>query len=154
MIGALFILKDSSILVSNSLAKEDYINGNYEVAELYIDDINLISTKRPGGPQLGAFFGAFIGAGLGALTARIVNGPPPKTSNFPPGYMDFGLGGGSNGITYAIYIPAGAVAGAITGAVMGSIKIKIPINGSLDNYNRKKKKLGRYTVKYDGSPTY
>ena len=44
MIGALFLLKDSSILVSSSLVKLDYNIGNYEVAELYIDDINLIST--------------------------------------------------------------------------------------------------------------
>ncbi|MCK5067817.1 MAG: hypothetical protein KAR16_10275 [Bacteroidales bacterium] len=138
IIGALFLLKDSSILISNALIKEDYYNGNYEVAELYINDINMISSKRPLGPANYAVVGAIIGAGVGALTARITTGPPPYSS---PIGIDF------SGVTYAVYIPVGAVAGAITGVILGSIKIKIPINGSLDNYNRKKKKLDRYAIR-------
>ena len=145
-IGGLFLLKDSSILVSSSLDKEDYINGNYKVADLYIDDINLIT------------IGAGIGMVAGALTARIINGPPPE---YPTGKYHFDPWGlasyGSNninGITYAVFVPAGAVVGAVTGAIIGGIKIKIPLDGSMDNYNLKKKKLGRYTVKYPGSPKY
>ena len=139
MIGVLFLLKDSSILVSSSLVKEDYINGNYEVAELYIDDINLISPKRRGGPAGGALIGGLIGLGVGFLAATI------ETELSPSSWDE---------IVYTMYIAAGAGIGAITGGIIGSIKIKIPINGSIENYNRKKKKLGRYTVKYDGSPTY
>ena len=159
MIGALLLLKDSSILVSSSLVKEDYNNGNYEVAELYIDDINLISSRRPLGTASYAVIGAIIGAGLGALTGRIVEGPPPEPeppspySSISMGWS-LGLGDGDFISPYAIYVPAGAVGGAIVGAVIGSIKIKIPINGSMENYNRKKKKLGRHTVKYNGSPKY
>ena len=145
MPGALFLLKDSSILVSSSLIKEDYINGNYEVAELYIDDINLISTKRQVGPLGGALLGALVGAGVFALGTRIAIGPPP----YPGGFIGF-----SAVDNYYFTVPAGAVAGAVTGAIIGSIKIKIPINGSMENYNRKKKKLGRHTVKYNGSPKY
>jgi len=145
MPGALFLLKDSSILVSSSLIKEDYINGNYEVAELYIDDINLISTDRQGGALHGALLGAVVGAAAGVVAARIVEGPPP--------YSEYTLGPGSE-FAYAFLGSAGAVAGAVTGAIIGSIKIKIPINGSMGNYNRKKKKLGRHTVKYNGSPKY
>jgi hypothetical protein len=151
MIGALFLLKDSSILVSKSLVTKDYDNGNYEVAELYIDDINLIRSKRRLGPLNGAILGLLVGAGVGALTARIVEGPPPEpSSNYSS--WDFGLD--FSGMSYYFFIPTGAVAGAITGGIIGCIKIKIPINGSMENYNRNKKKLGRYTVKYDGSPTY
>jgi hypothetical protein len=144
-IGALFLLKDSSILVSNSLVEEDYIKGNYEVAELYIDDINLISTKRRGGPLHGALLGAVVGAAAGVLTARIISGPPPYSGYYIGPGPEFG---------YALLGSAGAVAGATTGAIIGSIKIKIPINGSMENYNRKKKKLGKSTVKYNGSPKY
>jgi hypothetical protein len=158
MIGALFLLKDSSILVSSSLVALDYNIANYEVAELYIDDINLISTKRRVGPLNGALLGALVGAATGALTARIIYGPPPEPEpSSPYSSMDSGWGMGDFGpgfSPYAIYVPAGAVGGAIVGAVICSIKIKIPINGSMENYNRKKKKLGRYTVKYDGSPKY
>ncbi len=137
MEGALFLLKDSSILLSNSLVKKEYLNGNYKIAELYIDDIKLISTKRRGGALQGALLGAVVGAAAGALTTRIVIGPPP----YPIGFIGF-----SADDNYIVGVPAGAVAGAITGAVIGSIKIKIPINGSMETYNRKKKKLGRNTV--------
>jgi hypothetical protein len=143
MRGALFLLKDSSILMSNSLVKEDYIKGNYVVAELYIDDINLISAERLVGPGGGALLGAVVGMGVGALAGRIGAGPPP--------YEGFG---NLSKISYWLFIPAGAAVGAVTGAMICSIKIKIPINGSMENYNRKKKKLGRSTVKYNGSPKY
>jgi hypothetical protein len=145
MIGALFLLKDSSILVSNSLVTKNYDYGYYEVAELYIDDINLISTERQGGALHGALLGAVVGAAVGVVAARILEGPPP--------YSEYTIGPGSE-FGYALLGSAGAVAGAVTGAIIGSIKIKIPINGSMENYNHKKKKLGRHTVKYNGSPKY
>ena len=144
-IGGLFLLKDSSLLVSSSLIKEDYMSGNYKLDELYIDDINLITIKRSGGAGKGALIGAFVGAGLSAIVTRILNGPPP--------YPDFTLGP-SVGQAYLIMGAFGAAVGAVTGGIIGGIKIKIPLNGSLENYNRKKKKLGRYTVKYYGAPAY
>ena len=146
MTGALYLLKDSSILLSNSLVKKDYYNSNYEVAELYIDDINLIKSKRRIGPFNGALLGAFVGAGVFALGTRIAIGPPPYESGLMLGFSDDD--------NYIFMVPAGAILGATTGAIIGGIKIKIPINGSMENYNSKKKKLGRYTVKYDGSPKY
>jgi len=144
-IGGLYQLKDSSILVSSSLDKEDYINGNYKVAELYIDDINLIKIKRSGGAGLGALFGALLGASLSALGTRIAIGPPP----YPTGMLGF-----SAVDNYIVTVPAGTIVGAVTGGLIGGIKIKIPLDGSIENYNLKKKKLGRYTVKYPGSPKY
>ena len=150
MIGALFLLKDSSILVSNSLVKEDYYNGNYEVAELYIDDINMISYRRDGAG--GALLGGVIGLGVGALTAWIVEGSAsePEPSNPFSGMMDNGL----DMSAYALLIPVGVSIGALTGGLIGSIKIKIPLNGSMENYNLKKKKLGRHTVRFSGAPKY
>lgn len=144
--GALLLLKDSSILVSNSLLKEDYYNGNYDVAELYIDDINVISTKRGGG---GAILGGLIGLGTGFLVGRIVEGPPgPPYFNWlagryvTPSNVEWGWG------------LIGAGMGMAAGTLIGKLSIKIPLDGSMDNYNRKKKKLGRRTVKYPGAPNY
>jgi len=141
-ICALFLLKDSSILVSNSLVKEDYNSGNYEVAELYIDDINLISTERQGGSLHGALLGGAIGVSTGVAIGLISGDDYSSIFGFTAEQKAI-IGG----------VGLGAI-GALTGAIVGSIKIKIPINGSMENYNRKKKKLGRSTVKYDGSPTY
>ena len=149
--GALYLLKDSSILVSSSLLKEDYYSGNYEVAELFIDDIKLISPKRRVGQLGGVFLGALVGVGVGALTARIVEGPKPEPVPSElwwgrPYYPDYSP-------NYLPFITAGALLGATTGFIMG-MRIEIPINGSMENYNLQKKKLGRYTVKYLGSPKY
>jgi hypothetical protein len=139
-IGGLFLLKDSSIIISSSLDKEDYINGNYNVAELNIDDIDLININRRGGVVQNALIGAGIGAVAGALTVRISAGPPPYLRQ--------------EDLAYWVFTPAGAVVGAAIGGIIGGIKIKIPLDGSMENYNLKKKKLGRYTVKYPGSPKY
>ena len=141
MIGALFLLKDSSILVSSSLVKLDYNIGNYEVAELYIDDINLISTERQGGTLHGALLGGAIGVTTGVVIG-LISGDDSSIFGFTAEQKAI-IGG----------VGLGAI-GALTGAIIGSIKIKIPINGSMENYNLQKKKLGRNTINYPGSPTY
>jgi hypothetical protein len=145
MIGALLLLKDSSILVSSSLVKEDYYNGNYEVAELYIDDINMISSRKrvAGGAAIGGVIGLFVGF----LAASIAEPPPPPSSGRFPGLY-------SGGLKHGYLIPAGALIGGVTGGIIGGMKVEIPLNGSMENYNRKKKKLGRYTVNYTGAPKY
>ena len=144
IIGALYELKDSSILLSNTFKPKDYTKGNFELAELYIDDIYLIKTRRRTRPARGAGIGLAVGAATGALVTRIAIGPPPYEAGWfwPENY------------SYFATVPAGAVVGAITGAIIGSIQIKIPINGSMNNYNNQKKKLGRYTIQYPGAPTY
>jgi hypothetical protein len=144
--GALYLLKDSSIIVSNSFLKEDYFMGDYELTELYVDDINLISVK--GNKTGGILAGAIIGAGLGAVIAAVSVASQPETSSGGFINLDF------SGFAYVFLVPAGAAFGAATGAILAGISIKIPINGSMENYKLQKKKLGRYTVKYPGAPTY
>lgn len=141
--GALFQLKDSSILVSSSLVKLDYEAGNYEVSELYINDINLISTKKRGRSLQGLLIGGAIGIGTGAAIGLI--------SGDDTGYLMFNLTAEQKAFMGGIGL--GAI-GALTGAIVGSLKIKIPINGSMDNYYQSKKKLGKSTVRYEGSPKY
>ena len=142
IVGAIYELKDNSILVSSSLVKEDYYSGNYEVAEINIDNIGLIKPKRRIGQSV--LIGAAIGAVVGAVVPRIALGPHP----FPPGsFVPPEVG-------YPVSISAGAAAGGLIGAYISTIRLSIPINGSMENYNRQKKKLGKYTVQYPGAPTY
>ena len=127
--GDLIELKDSSIILSN------FNKGTYEIAELYIDDIYQIG-KEPRGIGRGFLIGAGYGAAIGAVFGMIV-------------LRNSILGAPGNALVGAVIVmPIGAVIGGI------SASIRFPIYGSIDKYNRKKKKLGRYTVKYDGSPTY
>jgi len=138
--GSIFELKDSSILVSSSLLKSDYYLGNYEVAELYIDEIFMIKPKK----KLRIMGGALLGAGIGFCTSMIIG----LISGDDDGYI-LSFSATEKGL---ILSPFGVGIGAITGGIIGSIKIEIPLDGSLNNYMKSKKKLCRYTIKCSTSP--
>ena len=40
-----------------------------------------------------------------------------------------------------------AVGGTVLGGLVGSIRIRIPINGSMDKFNRSKNRLKKYTIR-------
>ena len=125
--GALYQLKDTSIVISHSVVYWDYRYGNYSTAEVGIIDIQGIkikSKKRVSNAEL-------IGAASGFVVGWIswVQGTELPFSS--------GIWGGMLGA------PFGLLAGHIVGS---SIKIKIPINGKMDNYNATKEKLRGYSI--------
>ena len=138
--GALYHLKDSSILISSSTRPEDYTMGNsdYTISEIEITDIQIIKITNRTRVRDGARIGAATGFLTGALWAYI-DAQQPTTYGVEiielPAWAPPLLGG-------ILLAPIGAIAGAIT----GSIRIKIPIYGSMDNYNLNKAKLTKYTI--------
>jgi hypothetical protein len=133
--GALFELKDTSILFSNKLVKEDYYKGNYTVSEIFVEDITLINTELPHTAK-GFLLGLGIGASIGALVG------------FALGDSDPGLFGFTAGAK-ALYgsMALGAV-GSIVGLMLGSVSLQIPLDGNVNMYQSKKAELERYTIKY------
>jgi hypothetical protein len=132
--GALFELKDSYILFSNSLAKDDYYNGDYIVSKILIEEIKYIKYKLSGTTGRGMLWGAVIGVGTG-ITIGLIDGD------------DWLFTRGEKAVSAGVSL---GVIGALMGGLIGNIKIEIPINGSMDMYARKKKKLYKHTVKYSG----
>jgi hypothetical protein len=135
--GALYQVKDSSILISNSTRIKDYTMGNYNISEIEIMDIQFIETLKRTRVRDGARIGAATGFITGALWAYIDSQQPSEGWDLDlfPTWSDALMAG-------ILLAPVGALAGAIA----GSIRIKIPINGNMDNYNRNKAKLKKYSI--------
>jgi len=131
--GALYEVNDSSISISSHGIK-DY-DGPQEVTEVYIDDIKLINTRKSFNIRKGLLFGAASGFVIGGLTGLIEGGHSNWFGSQTAWENAFETGAGF------------MILGAITGALVGSTKIKIPINGSMDNYNRNKDRLKGYSLK-------
>lgn len=139
--GVLYEIKDSSILVSSSVVIQDYSIDRFEVANLHINNIETIKTRRKNNIGKGVLIGAVSGFVLGGLIGLISGDDPPCTSGslicFRFTAEEKALGTG---------VPL-AVGGAGIGSLIGSIKVKIPINGSINSYNRNKNKLREYSIK-------
>jgi len=137
--GVLYEIKDSSILVSNSVMIKDYSTDRFKVANLYITEIETIKTRINNNIGKGVLIGAITGFAVGGLIGLISGDDPPCTGWFCWRY---------EAEEKALMAGAGlAVVGVGMGALIGSIKVEIPINGSIDSYNRNKNKLREYSIK-------
>ena len=139
MKGTLYEIKDSSILIAGySLAYPS--RDISEMINLHINDIETIKVRRSGKIGLGCLIGAAIGLATG-VTIGLIEGDDPTVD-----ISGFVVGGfmtaGKKALMYGI--PLG-VGGAGIGAAIGSLKIKIPINGNMDNFNKNKSKLKKYS---------
>ena len=135
--GVLYEIKDSSILVSSSVVLEDYYTRKFETINLHIDKIEMIKTRKKGTIGKGVWIGALSGFAVGAIIGVVANNGQVSVVGTPV----------SSGVSaFAVGIPSAAV-GAGVGALVGSFKVRIPINGDMNNYMMQKKKLKKYSFK-------
>lgn len=80
---------------------------------------------------------------IGTLSGFVVGGAIGLISGADPPDSFFRFTAGENAILNGILL---AFVGADIGGVIGSFKVKIPINGSINNYNRNKNRLRGYSV--------
>ena len=132
--GALFELKDSSILFSNKLVKEDYYTGNYAISEIFIEDIYLIKTQLPHFAK-----GLFIGAGFGASMGAFVG----YASGDETGLLK--ITAEDKALCGAIVL---GLVGSLVGGILGSLSFQVQLDGNVNKYHSKKAELERYTIKY------
>jgi hypothetical protein len=117
--GYLHEIKDSSILISNSPFKQDYLAGNSKITSIDYRNIDLVKTRRLNNIGWGALIGSSTGFVVGATVI---------------GFVARGMGF----LTTSSAIFGGfvfAVFGAGTGSLVGSIKDRIPIHGNYANFN-------------------
>jgi len=139
--GVLYEVKYSSILVSSSIVIQDYSTDRFEMVELHINNIETIKTRRNNNIGRGVLIGAITGFAVGGLIGLLSGDDPPC----PPGsYFCIRFTAEEKALGAGVSL---AVSGAGIGALIGSIKVKIPINGSSNSYNRNKNKLRKYSIK-------
>ena len=139
--GVLYEIKDSSILVSNSVLIKDYSTDRFRVANLYINEIETIKIRRNNNIGKGVLIGAITGFAVGGLIGLMSGDDPPCPSG---SWFCFRFSAEEKALMAGVPL---AVSGAGIGALFGSIKVKIPINGSINSYNRNKNKLREYSIK-------
>lgn len=135
--GVLFKIKDTSILVSNSVVIKDYSQNKFEVVNLFVTDIETIKTRGKNNIRKGFLIGAISGFVMGG-TLGLAQGDEPRGDTW------FGISAEMRAISYGV---TGALVGSLIGAYVGSAKVVIPINGNINNYNRNKDELREYSLK-------
>jgi len=131
--GVLYEIKDSSILISNSLKRQDYLKGNFKVSHIdfrSIDDVRLRGKNN-------LAIGTFVGTVLGVVGAVGIAQSISREDEFAGAMVLFGT-------------PVIAV-GAGIGALIGTIRIQIPINGSFENFKRNESRLERHSYLHEYS---
>lgn len=131
MRGVLYEIKDSSIIISNSTIKKDYLSGNIDLSSIdfnYIDNVSIRRKNR-------VIAGTVIGSALGlAGVAGIIHSA-----------------GGDAGLLAVLYGPPAVLFGAGIGALATAFRIKIPIHGSYENFKSNERRLKRYSYLYEYS---
>lgn len=118
--GYLSEISDSSILVSSDI---------HGVLNLQINDIDTIRARKKYSMRNGALIGVLVGVLTGAAVGYSYG--DDEDAFFSRTAELKAIGGAVLGI----------LPGALIGGGLGSIKIVIPINGSMNNYNKYKHEL-------------
>lgn len=127
--GALYEIRDSSLVVSNSLSTNDYLSNNFTLHSVNVKNLNTIELREAHLAGNTAVIGGIIGLGLGIIGAF---------------FSDLWI---HPAATYTIFGSLGFTFGALLGYASESKKTVIPIDGSLDSYNQNKGKLSQYSIK-------
>ena len=128
--GSIYEIKDSSIVVSNSHRQRDYLRKSFQTKVINCSQIDVISVRHK---NLGALYGALGGLLAGAIIGYAQGDDTPGIMSFTA--TDKAILGGFLGV----------LPGTLIGGLIGSIKIKIPINGNFENFNKKKELLKKYS---------
>ena len=136
--GILYELQDSSILVANSLVVKNYPDGKYGITNVRVPDIYTLKTRRTKSVGRGILIGSITGFAVGGIIGLVDGDDPPDTF--------LAWTAGEKALVSGVFL--GGV-GALTGWLLGSIKVKFEINGDLNNYERQRKKIRKYSLRYN-----
>jgi hypothetical protein len=134
--GVLYEIKDSSIVISNSLNKEDNFTDKFSLTELNIRNIDEVETRREGGILRNALIGIAGGFTIGGIIGFASGDDDPDKKKIPFTAKEKAL---IFGIDFAFI-------GGISAGLVGSARIEIPINGSFKTFNENKNRLKKYSV--------
>jgi hypothetical protein len=133
--GTLYKIKDSSILVMKVAEKNVYSVDRSEMIKIQVNYTETIKVRRNGNIGRGFLIGALSGVAVGTMIG-FIKGDDPKEYWIRFSAEDYAL-------IYGITLGIG---GGLLGGAIGSAKIKIPINGSFENFNKERSRLKKYSL--------
>ncbi|MCX6232301.1 MAG: hypothetical protein NTZ33_12250 [Bacteroidetes bacterium] len=131
--GVLSEIKDSSIVISNSVSGKDSLKGKFEFSAIEYKSIDIIKLQEKNGGANAALSGGILGFALGAFLGLIFSQDIFQPKPVGTKLLSGGISGG--------------IAGALIGGMTGSAQIVIPINGNFENFKKNKSKLKNYAIK-------
>ena len=145
--GSLFEVKDSSILVANTVKKDVLLSGNFAVSEIFTDKIYMIDLKKSGNKRIGTTIGALTGLGAGLITdiALMLNNHGSDT-----GSKEFDELGNAISVTALILLPLATTA---TGLLIGHLidagaKKRRLIKHDQSRFDASRSWLSEYSLKH------
>jgi hypothetical protein len=125
--GVLYEIKDSSIWISNSMVKADYLTSNFKVSNIEYKNIGYVYLRNRYSVVIGTVIGTAVGiAGAFGIAGSIANKDELAGAMLLFGSPFIALGTG-------------------IGALIGSFRIHIPINGSFETFKQNESRLKRYS---------
>ncbi len=128
--GFLYEINDSSISVMGFGMIKEYSTVRFQVVNLHINDIEKIKTRRNNSIGRGILIGAATGFVVGGFIG-LVDGDDPSGT-----FM--AMTAGEKAIMAGGILSIG---GGVIGGLIGLLKVSIPIDGSVNKFNRNKNKL-------------
>lgn len=134
--GVLYDIKDSSVIISNTYKKLDYVNGNLNLSEYNYKNIDKIKIQREYSVGRAILIGTIVAIPIGAIIAYNTSKNNDSDSFLTLTREQSAVLGG---------LEFGAL-GAALGTIYGSFKINIPINRNEENFRNNKNKIKKYTI--------
>lgn len=139
--GFLYGVEDSSILVANSLMTKYYSPNDYHESELFIPEIKTIKLRKNNSIGKGMLIGAVAGFAIGGILGIASGDDPPCNSGM---LFCYRLSAEEKALITGLPLSLG---GAGLGLILSSFKVKIPLNGSMANFNKNREILRAYAFK-------
>ena len=124
-------------MVSSSIMKKDYIKGKFDISKINYNRIDIVKTRVKNSVGRGILIGAVTGFAIGGLIGILSGDDNPDEIYFASTAEEKAK---EDAIILAIF-------GGSIGAVVGNVKVKIPIKGNMENFNRHKNKLKKFTIR-------
>jgi hypothetical protein len=131
----LYQIKDSSILVVDYiLNKRDLLSGKCLTRKIEYKNIGIIKIRNKNSVPIWALSGLIAGSLAGAIIGHTSYHYDPTKINI--------FTAKDNEIAGAVF---GGLLGLGIGAATGTFRIEIPINRSIENFNKNKERLKKYS---------
>lgn len=141
--GVLYSSLDSSVIISNSYEKSDYLSGAYRTKEIHYKEITTIKIRSKNSILKGAAIGCLSGMLLGVISGLVAGDDPPCPGGISGWFCvrytaeEKAL---IRGISYSLL-------GTGLGLGFGAIKISLPINKNKKDYDLARIKLMKRAYK-------